>query len=275
MDKTFFTSYKFKPSDIIEGLNRYFAETKAYRYLRVPLEIKNGEVKPGNYYVIRNIVFDVSTPKIKESGYYYLICDPEEVVGVAINWLREEHDIFYTPGMNEPPIKDPDDIFSMENLKETKNFSVTIDYFCVDDAAKEYEQATRKDLKEALQRRLHDAKRRIIGLEAGHAEKSKIIDRQVARIRDLEKSIAEKDSRIKGLEADIAITNRSVKEQREFITKVAVLLETTDPYIEREYAHTIDVLSNIVKYPNRYRWLYLNLKEGMESMLQEAEERED
>ena len=145
MNKSHFASYKFKPSDVIEGLNRYFAESKVYRYLRVPLEIKNGEVNPGNYYLIRNIVFDVSTPKIKESGYYYLICDPEEVVGVAINWLREEHDIFYTPGMNEPPIKDPDDIFSMENLKETKNFSVTIDYFCVDDAAKEYEKATRKD----------------------------------------------------------------------------------------------------------------------------------
>lgn len=116
MDKMTFASYKFKPSDVIEGLNRYFAEAKAFRYCRVPLEIRNGEVKPGNYYVLRNIVFVTTPPKVKELGYYYLICDPEEVVGVAINWLREEHNIFYTPGMNEPPIKDPDDIFCMENL---------------------------------------------------------------------------------------------------------------------------------------------------------------
>lgn len=120
MDKMTFASYKFKPSDVIEGLNRYFAESKAFRYRRVPLEIRNGEVKPGNYYVFRNIVFDVTTPKVKELGYYYLICDPEEVVGVAINWLREEHDIFYTPGM-EVPVED----------------------FDVDEAFKEYEKATR------------------------------------------------------------------------------------------------------------------------------------
>lgn len=200
MNKSHFASYKFKPSDVIEGLNRYFAESKAHRYLRVPLEIKNGEVKPGNYYVLRNIVFDVSTPKIKECGYYYLICDPEEVIGVAINWLREEHGIFYTPGMNEPPIKDPDDIFRMENLKETKNFSITIDDFCVDDAAKEYEKETRKnrieelqesrrDLIEALQRRLYEAKRRIVALEEGHKEKSKIIDRLREKTAEQQKKI--------------------------------------------------------------------------------------
>lgn len=192
MDKMSFASYKFKPSDVIEGLNRYFAETKANRYLRVPLEIKNGEVKPGNYYVIRNIVFGTSTPKVKEYGYYYLICDPEEVVGVAINWLREECDIFYRPGMNEPPIKDPDDIFCMENLKETKNFSITIDDFCVDDAAREYEKATRKDLIEALQKRLHDAKRRIVALEEGHKKKSEIIDQQKTVIKELEEQLREK-----------------------------------------------------------------------------------
>lgn len=97
MNKSHFASYKFKPSDVIEGLNRYFAEAKANRYRRVPLEIKNGTVKPGNYYVFRDIVFYVAVPKVTECGYYYLVCDPEEVVGVAINWLREEHDIFYTP----------------------------------------------------------------------------------------------------------------------------------------------------------------------------------
>ena len=175
MDKMTFASYKFKPSDVIEGLNRYFSETKANRYLRASLEIRNGEVKPGNYYVLRNIVFDVNVPKVKELGYYYLICDPEEVVGVAINWLREEHDIFYTPGM-EAPGED----------------------FDVDDSAKEYEKATRKDrisdilcTIEELQKNLHEAKRRAVALEAGHAEKTKIIDRQKTMIKDLEKQIAE------------------------------------------------------------------------------------
>ncbi|MBR5299051.1 MAG: hypothetical protein IKU36_02240 [Bacteroidales bacterium] len=73
--------------------------------------------------MLRNIVFYVAAPKVKEIGYYYLICDPEEVVGVAINWLREKYDIFYTPGM-EVPAED----------------------FDVDEAAKEYEKATRNDV---------------------------------------------------------------------------------------------------------------------------------
>lgn len=128
MDKDMFKSYKFKPSDVIEGLNRYFAETKAFRYRRVPLEIRRG-VCYNNPDCVKDIVFGNNPPERATKAWccwhYYLICDPEEVVGVAINWLREEHDIFYTPGMNEPPIKDPDDV----------------DDFCVDDAAKEYEKA--------------------------------------------------------------------------------------------------------------------------------------
>lgn len=107
----------------------------------------------------------------------------KRVVGVAINWLREEHDIFYTPGM-EAPAED----------------------FDADEAAREYEKATRKDRVEelrgswsdiiaALQKRLSDAKRRIVALEEGHAEKSKIIDRQVARIKDLEKQLHEAEER--------------------------------------------------------------------------------
>lgn len=103
MDKMTFASYKFKPSDVIEGLNRYFAETKANRYLRASLEIRNG-VWTSNPDYRKDVVFTNSPPdRHTRSGHvcwnYYLICDPEEVVGVAINWLREEHDIFYTPGM--------------------------------------------------------------------------------------------------------------------------------------------------------------------------------
>ena len=109
MDKGTFASYKFKPSDVIEGLNRYFAETKANRYRRVPLEIRRG-VYYNNPDCVKDIIFTNNPPdRHTRSGHvcwnYYLLCDPEEVVGVAINWLREEHDIFYTPGM-EVPVED-------------------------------------------------------------------------------------------------------------------------------------------------------------------------
>lgn len=126
MDKMTFASYKFKPSDVIEGLNRYFAETKANRYLRAPLEIRNGVWTSDPDYR-KDIVFinsysdaSVTTEASGRGWKYYLVCDPEEVVGVAINWLREEHDIFYTPGM-EAPGED----------------------FDVDEAAKKYEKETR------------------------------------------------------------------------------------------------------------------------------------
>lgn len=124
MDMMTFASYRFKPSDVIEGLNRYFAETKANRYFRVPLTIRNG-VWTGNPDYRKDVVFTNNPPINITDKYcfhwkYYLICDPEEVVGVAINWLREEHDIFYTPGM-EAPAED----------------------FDVNEAAKEYEKATR------------------------------------------------------------------------------------------------------------------------------------
>lgn len=122
MDKMTFASYKFKPGDVIEGLNRYFAETKAHRYLRASLEIRNG-VWTGNPDYRKDIVFTNSysdvlvTMKASERGWkYYLICEPEEVSGVAINWLREEHDIFYTPGMDMPGEDEDFDIFCEENL---------------------------------------------------------------------------------------------------------------------------------------------------------------
>lgn len=302
MDKTTFASYKFKPSDVIEWLNRYFAESKAFRYRRVPLEIKNGTVKPGNYYVFRNLVFDAKIPKSKECGYYYVICDPDEVVGVAINWLREEHDIFYTPGM-EAPKEDRDDIFCMENLKETKNFSITIDDFCVDDAAKEYEKATRKDrieelkesrrdLIEALQKRLHDAKRRIVALEAGHGERSEIIDRQTAKIKELEEACLRKDHIIseqtKRLNKLVNLRLSIIQVYREIFDCSNGDPEGSDKEnlqdILTEYKRVLELKNAAeekaakywnVTHPNRYKWLYENLKSGMESVLQEAEERED
>lgn len=236
MDKGTFASYKFKPSDVIEGLNRYFAGTKAYRYRRVSLEIRNGEVKLGNYYVIRNIVFDVN-PKFRGYEDYYIIkgleadiiCDPEEVVGVAINWLREEHDIFYTPGM-EVPVED----------------------FDVDEAVREYEKATRKDRVEelrgswsdiiaALQKRLSDTKRRIVALEEGHAEKSKIIDRQVARIKDLEKQLHEAEERFDS-------SKKAYESLKEFRDSVCEILDI--PYSMADDQEQI--LKEIHDFADRY-----------------------
>ena len=110
MDNTTFASYKFKPSDVIEGLNRYFADAKANRYRRVPLEIRNGVWTSDPDYrkdiVFTNSYSDASvTTKASERGWkYYLICDPEEVVGVAINWLRGTSDIFCEENLDAVPV---------------------------------------------------------------------------------------------------------------------------------------------------------------------------
>lgn len=284
MDKMTFASYKFKPSDIIEGLNRYFAETKANRYLRVPLEIRNGEVKPGNYYVFRNIVFGVSTPKLKECGYYYVICDPEEVVGVAINWLREKHDIFYTPRMEAP--REDRDIFCMEKLKETNNFSITVDDFYVDDAAKEYEKETRRDVVpvtrvrealgiaedsdifECIKYRNHQLETLRTELAAARRMYHKAIDERNKfgrRLMDIRKASGMADENHGDLVEYIAT-----------IRKCEATYEHLYKQFEKMYCELRDAkITKLSEERDRYKWLYENLKDGMESVLQEAEERED
>lgn len=63
-----FKDYGFKPVDVIKGLNLYYS-AKDHKYLHIE--------------------------KGKHSYWHLLDKDVTE----AINWLREEHDIFYTPGM--------------------------------------------------------------------------------------------------------------------------------------------------------------------------------
>ena len=73
-----FKDYGFKPADVIKGLNLYYSR-KDPRYLHI---------------------------KKAEHSYWHLL---DEEVTSAINWLREEHNIFYTPGMK---VEDDDkDIF--------------------------------------------------------------------------------------------------------------------------------------------------------------------
>lgn len=239
MDKMTFASYRFKPSDVIEGLNRYFAETKAYRYRRVPLEIKNGEVKPGNYYEFR----------------------PEEVVGAAINWLREEHDIFYTPGM-EAPGEDCD----------------------ADEAAKEYEKETRtsepmvpiKKVREILginrEVNLFEALRHARGdIDAATRLRLESADLRHQnhqfgrRLADIRKAAGMADDDHSDLVKYIE-TLRKCEEKYEYLYK----------QYERMYCELRDAkFTNLSEERDRYKWLYMNLKNGMESVLQEAEERED
>ena len=230
MDKMTFASYKFKPSDVIEGLNRYFIEAKANRYLRVPLEIRNGEVKPGNYYVFRNIVFVTGAPKIKELGYYYLICDVEEVVGVAINWLREEYDIFYTPGMEVP--KEDRDIFC-----EEKPGVVPV-----------------KKVREAL----------------GIAEDSDIFQCIEYRNHQLETLRTELVT-ARGMYHNVT-SDRNKFGRRLMDIRRAAGMADNDASDLVEY---IETLRKFAEERDRYKWLYENLKDGMECVLQEAEEKED
>lgn len=70
-----FKDYGFKPADVVKGLNLYYS-AKDSKYLHVEKE--------------------------KHSYWHLLDSDVTE----AINWLREEHNIFYTPGMKlEDPVE--------------------------------------------------------------------------------------------------------------------------------------------------------------------------
>ena len=261
MDKGTFTSCKFKPSDVIEGLNRYFAETKAHRYLRASLEIKNGEVKPGNYYVFRNIVFDVNVPKVKDYGYYYLICDPEEVVGVAINWLREEHGIFYTPGMEAPgedfdvdeatkeyekKTRTSEPVVPVAKVREILGINPEVDFF-------EALKCARGDMDATTRLRLESSELR----HQNHQLYRRLADiRKAAGMADDDPSDLVKY--IEGL--------RKCEEEYEYLYK-----QYEKMYCELRGAK----FTKLSEEKDRYKLLYENLKNGVEILLQEAEERED
>lgn len=312
MDKMTFASYKFKPSDVIEGLNRYFAEAKMFRNRRVPLNIRNGEVKPGNYYVLRNIVFGTNAPKIKECGYGYILCDPEEAVGVAINWLREEHDIFYTPGM-EAPI---DDFDVDESAKEYEKATRTSDIFCEENldvvpVAKVREAlgiAENSDIFEAIARIKKSDERAHSEMYKARGEKYELL-KQVREILGLNPEVGflealkyargdmDATTRLRLESSELSHRNRELCKRLADIRKAAGMADDDNgdlvKYVEtlrnseKEYEHLYkqyekmyrelrdSKFTKLSEERDRCKWLYEYLKSGVGSVLQEAEEKED
>lgn len=359
MDKMTFASYKFKPSDVINGLNRYFAETKANRYLRVPLEIRNG-VCFNNPDCVKDIIFnslhDWDTKSGRVRGAYYLICDPEEVVGVAINWLREEHDIFYTPGM-EVPKKDCDifceenlDMVPVANVREALGIGEDSDIFeCIKHRNHQLETlrtelaASRRMYHNAIKERSQFGRRLMdIRKAAGMADGDQT---DLAKYIDTLRETAEENSVLRGnldyfedlaqgrqkalsnLHDEIDKVYREIfsngdpegtyKETlQDILTEYQRCLKLKDVAEEKainykelarenedkaakykdiakenrvQWNNTRDQLQWaqkenlewVARYEklkselNRYKWLYTNLKNGVESVLQEAEDKED
>ena len=79
-----FKDYGFKPADVVKGLNEYYEKRKKGVY---------------GTFIVRT-----GTDRLGETSYM----NPAVYVKEAIDWLRDEHDIFYTPGLevSEPDIFD-------------------------------------------------------------------------------------------------------------------------------------------------------------------------
>lgn len=169
-----FEAYKFKPADVVAGLNKYYGIKKTMWTNHFKVKVPSG---------YRAIVF--SDAKVSE----------------AINWLREEHDIFYTPGMEVP--REDCDIFCEGNLDMVPITRV----------------------REAL----------------GIVDEYVDILGTIRKLREERNELKEKYDRL------------YMSYEKTYRAKFAKLSEERD----------------------RYKWLYENLKDGMESVLQEAEERED
>lgn len=266
MDKGTFASYKFKPSDVIEGLNRYFAETKANRYLRASLEIRRG-VCYNNPDCVKDIIFTNSPPdRHTRSGHvcwnYYLICDPEEVVDVAINWLREEHDIFYTPGMEAPG--EDRDIFCEEKLKEVSIEPVV-------PVAKVREALGIKEDEDIFQCiKYSNSQLEILRTEVA-----------VAR-RQYHKAIEERNQfgrRLADIRHAAGMADGDTTDLVEYVESLRRCGEEYEKLYkgyEKMYCELRDAkFTKLSEERDRYKWLYENLKNGMESVLQEAAEKED
>lgn len=77
-----FSDYEFKPSDVIDGLNRFYEFTENHRdYLYAAFTIHTTEPS--------KTVWSFSKSRVPD----------------AITYLREECDIFYTPGMDWADLK--------------------------------------------------------------------------------------------------------------------------------------------------------------------------
>jgi hypothetical protein len=287
MDKMTFASYKFKPSDVIEGLNRYFAETRANRYRRVPLEIRRG-VCYNNPDCVKDIIFtnsfrDWHTKFGRVRGKYYLICDPEEVAGVAINWLREEHDIFYAleEGHAEKSkiidrqktmIKDLEKQIA-EEAEENRILRGNLDYFA--------------DLAQKRQTELSDLRYEILKVyreifdcsngdpEGSDEEMLQDILTEYQRVLKLKDVAEEKTINYKELALENEDKARkykdAAKENRVQWNNTNVQLQ----WAQKENLEWVKRYETLKSELDRYKWLYGNLKDGMASVLQEAEERED
>ncbi len=77
-----FSDYNFKPSDVIEGLNKFYEFTESHKDYRYA-------------------AFVIYTKEPSKAMWTF----SKSRVPDAITWLREECDIFYTPGMNWVDLK--------------------------------------------------------------------------------------------------------------------------------------------------------------------------
>ncbi|MBO7366733.1 MAG: hypothetical protein J6U28_08575 [Bacteroidales bacterium] len=87
-----FSDYEFKPSDVIEGLNDFYRRVGERRRFEAKYGLLSGAAGP--FLVIKRRCGDLKT------SFY-----DSRAVEEAIAWLREECDIFYTPGLKWEDLK--------------------------------------------------------------------------------------------------------------------------------------------------------------------------
>ena len=86
-----FSEHEFKPSDVIEGLNEFYRKVRERRRFEA-------------MYGLSGAAGPFLTIKRRWPGLHATFYDPS-AVEAAITWLREECDIFYTPGMTWDDLK--------------------------------------------------------------------------------------------------------------------------------------------------------------------------
>ena len=86
-----FNDHEFKPSDVIEGLNEFYRKVGERRRFEAKYGLSGAA---GPFLIIKRRCGDLKT-------FFY----DRHAVEEAITWLREECDIFYTPGMDWEDLK--------------------------------------------------------------------------------------------------------------------------------------------------------------------------